>query len=191
MALWNNTDTDASKPKYLSDDLRNTQSVSDKDATVGLSIDEAKNSQNVAKGLNTPGWVTYRTYTDSAGRTRHKSEVLVAMGSITGDNDALPPNTSTITITEQPEDDTVVTGDAANFAVDYESSNESISATHVWQVSVNGGTSWTTISGETGFDLQIASTSPNYLDGNQFRALITAGTTVVTSDVATLTITAE
>ena len=33
------------------------------------------------------GWVGVTTYTDVHGNTRVKSEVLVAMGSITGDQD--------------------------------------------------------------------------------------------------------
>ena len=53
--------------------------------TFGVSVDEAKVASNKAKGLNTPGWVKYTTYTNAQGATRHKSEVLVAMGSIISD----------------------------------------------------------------------------------------------------------
>ena len=55
MALWSNTDVETSKPKYLSDDLRNGQSVSDKDATLGIAVNEAQTAGNIAKGINTPG----------------------------------------------------------------------------------------------------------------------------------------
>ena len=49
----------------------------------GVNETEAGVASNIAKGLNTPGWVRYNTYTDAQGNTRHKSEVLVAAGSFT------------------------------------------------------------------------------------------------------------
>lgn len=85
MALWTMTDEAAGKPKYLSDELRNTQTVSDKDATIGINAAEAADADSAAKGLTTPGWVNYVTYTDSNGNVRHKSEVLVASGSMASD----------------------------------------------------------------------------------------------------------
>ena len=43
-------------------------------------------ASNAAEGLDThAGWVKYQTYTDSEGNTRHKSEVLVAMGTSAAD----------------------------------------------------------------------------------------------------------
>ena len=182
MALWSNTDTADSKPKYLN--------TADKESTLGVSVAEAQNSTNIAKGINSPGWVKYTTYTDAQGNTRNKSEVLVAMGSITGDSDTAPPNTTTITITEQPGDTSVLTGDTASFTVDYTLSNPTATATIAWQVSTDG-TTWTPITGGTNFDLEVLSTDPAYVDGNQFRAVVTSGSTVATSDAATLTITLE
>ena len=88
MSLWTMTDGEAGKPKYLSDELRNEQTVSDKDATIGIDATEAADSGSIAKGLGTPGWVTYTTYTDSNGNVRHKSEVLVAAGSLATDGTA-------------------------------------------------------------------------------------------------------
>lgn len=40
---------------------------------------------NRDKGINTPGWVKYTTYTDAQGNTRHKAETLVAIKTIQGD----------------------------------------------------------------------------------------------------------
>lgn len=117
MSLWGKVDTDAAKPKYLSDDLRNGQSVSDKDSTVGVSVTEAQAAANIAKGVNTPGWTLYRTYTDAQGNTRNKAEVLVAMNEFAADgsdNDTLAPE---ITITVQPTDQTVFSGATATFSV--------------------------------------------------------------------------
>ena len=71
------TDAAAGKPKNLSN--------GEKAITFGIDTTEAAVTANRAKGLNTPGWVKYATYTDAQGNTRHKSEVLVAAGSMGGD----------------------------------------------------------------------------------------------------------
>jgi hypothetical protein len=71
MALWGKLDNAGSKPKYLN--------TADKAVTFVIDSTEATVASNKAKGLNTPGWVRYTTYTDAQGRTRNKSEVLVAM----------------------------------------------------------------------------------------------------------------
>ena len=58
----------------------------------GVDTAEAKVVANRAKGIDTPGWVRHVTYTDMHGSTRTKTEVLVAMSSITGD----APDDSTV-----------------------------------------------------------------------------------------------
>ena len=88
MALWGKTDELSSKPKYLSDELRNDQTTSDLDLTVGVSVAEAEVRGNREKGIKTPGWVKYTEYTDGQGNLRRKAETLVAFGGdITGDAD--------------------------------------------------------------------------------------------------------
>jgi hypothetical protein len=51
----------------------------------GVNSTEAAVANNQSRGLNTPGWVRYKTYTDANSRVRHKSEVLVAFSSLSGD----------------------------------------------------------------------------------------------------------
>jgi hypothetical protein len=80
MSLWTKTDDANGKPKYLN--------TADKAATAGISVAEAQIQGNKDKGVAHAGWVKNSTYTDSSGRTRNKTEVLVAMSSITGDNNA-------------------------------------------------------------------------------------------------------
>ena len=106
MALWSNTDATNSEPKNLTS--------AEKNDVFGIDVAEATTAVNIAKGLNTPGWVKYKTYTDAQGNTRHKSEVLVAMSSISADNDTIAPE---ITITVQPADQTVFSGATATFGV--------------------------------------------------------------------------
>jgi hypothetical protein len=40
---------------------------------------EVQNPDNKAKGINSPGWVHYKTWTNTQGSTRHRAETLVAM----------------------------------------------------------------------------------------------------------------
>lgn len=80
MALWGTTDQTADKPLYLT--------TAEKTATAGIDTTEVGVAANKAKGVSHAGWVHTRTYTDSAGQTRNKTEVLVAMSSITGDDSA-------------------------------------------------------------------------------------------------------
>ena len=67
-------------PKYIHTNNQPGQRTND---IIGVDRTEAGIAANRAKGIHTPGWVSYRTYTNSAGATRHKTEVLVAMRSMT------------------------------------------------------------------------------------------------------------
>lgn len=78
MSLWSNTDATASKPKNLT--------TTEKSAVAGISVAEAQIQGNKDKGVAHAGWVTNQTYTDQHGNTRNKTQVLVAMSSITGDD---------------------------------------------------------------------------------------------------------
>lgn len=69
------TITGQDSPKYVAyDDIGNIY---------GADLTEVQVVANRAKGLNTPGWVRYKTYTDMHGNTRHKAESLVVMRSMT------------------------------------------------------------------------------------------------------------
>ena len=67
-------------PKYI---LQNGQPGQRTIDVIGLDVTEAQLAANHAKGLMTPGWTSYREYTDSAGNTRRRVETLVAMRSMT------------------------------------------------------------------------------------------------------------
>ena len=79
MAQWGKTDTAADAPKYLEADANNTNKSHDADNAVFVDLTEAGIAANRAKGLKTPGWNLYHTYTDQNGATRHKAESLVPM----------------------------------------------------------------------------------------------------------------
>ena len=72
------------KPVFVAHESAETGGRSGNSSKVfGVNVTEAGVASNIAKGLNTPGWVRYNTYTDAQGNTRNKSEVLVAAGSFT------------------------------------------------------------------------------------------------------------
>ena len=172
MALWKNTDTTDGKPNYLSS--------TEKSATVGIDAAEAS-----ANGL-TAGW-NLKT-TGSGGREgRVFHEVLVAMGSIAGDNDTVDPD-PVITIGTEPSNSTVAGGEPAEFTVTA-TATRGATLSYQWQVSPNGA-AWAAISGATTATLNVEDGDAEYVTGNQFRVVVSAvGATSVTSSVATLTVT--
>ena len=178
MALWSNTDAENSKPKNLT--------TAEKNATLGVSVDEAQTAGNISKGINTPGWVKYTTYTDAQGNTRNKSEVLVAMATITGDNDTIDPD-PVITIGTQPANLTVANGAPAEFTV-AATATRGATLSYLWQVSTDDGSTWTNLSAATTATLTFEEVVLAD-DGNQYRVIVSAtGATSVTSSVATLTV---
>lgn len=72
------------KPSFVAHEAGGqTGRAGDSSRVFGVDVTEAGVAANRAKGLQTPGWVRYNTYTDAQGNTRHKSEVLVASSSYT------------------------------------------------------------------------------------------------------------
>ena len=45
---------------------------------LGVDLTEAQDQGSRSRGINTPGWWLYRTYTDVSGETRHKAECIAA-----------------------------------------------------------------------------------------------------------------
>jgi hypothetical protein len=172
MALWTNVDEEAGKPKFLS--------AADKAATLGISADEASNVNGTHAG-----WVLSKSGTGGrSGRTSR--ETLVAMGSITGDNDSVDPD-PVITIDTQPIAVIVTEPAAATFTVEA-SVTRGGTATYQWEVSTDNGTSWTEIEDETDDTLVIDPTAVA-LNNNEYRVVVSAtGATPVTSDEVALTV---
>lgn len=67
-------------PKYVLQLGHPGQRVID---VVGVDVTEARVAGNRNKGIRTPGWTSFVTYTDSSGATRRRAETLVAMRSMT------------------------------------------------------------------------------------------------------------
>lgn len=157
----------------------------------GISTAEASDTANKNKGINTPGWLKYTTYTDAQGATRHKAESLVAIASISGDADVLPP-VPVITISSQPANTSVVAPATATFSV---TAAATLGGTlsYQWQKQESGAGAWSNISGATSSSYTTGATT--VLDDNtdKYRVIVSAtlGATSVTSNAATLTVTAS
>lgn len=175
MPLWTNVDEEAGKPKNLN--------ATEKAATLGVDAVEAGQTA----GITHAGWVLKKEGTGGrAGRVSY--ETLVAMGSMTGDTDSLPP-LPVITIDTQPTNQSVTSPTEAVFEV-VASVTGTSTLSYQWEYSDDSGVTWQEFSGGTDEQLVVADSYPEYVDGNQFRVVVsgTNGAESVTSDAATLTI---
>jgi hypothetical protein len=183
-----------------------------------IDADEAQQAENRARGLNTPGWTNYRSYTDANGNVRNKSEVLIAMGAYTGatgsgtyqaqTGDATDDTVlvdGTITIGTQPASQSKVAGSLlANkgvFTVVATLAGAG-SLTYQWQVqeSSESGATWTNVSRGSGGttatyttgNTQVAASASVDSNGDKYRCVVSStGSTSVTSSTAVLTVTSS
>jgi len=135
-----------------------------------IDANEAKQPENRARGLKTPGWWLYRSWTNADSTVQHRAECLIAMGAYhgatgfgtyqaeTGDlgtglrNGATDDPVAvdgTITITAQPVSVTKVAPATATFSVTATLTGAG-SLTYQWQVQEGGTGSWTNVSRGTG-----------------------------------------
>lgn len=162
---------------------------------------EASLSENKERGINGPGWWAYRTYTDAAGKTRHKAEMLAFISNpdlnaneTANDDDIAADVASAISIAAQPVD---VTGAADPFTGTFGVTATADVGTVVyqWQRQTASGTRWTNVSdagvfsGATTATLTLTAAAKADWDGYKFRVKLTstAGAEEVISDSASLT----
>ena len=209
MALWANTDAAGNSTIFAASQVNKTPDTTEQTALFGnttqdayftgaavgqfgVTVDEMAAGRAAGERPAAAGWVL-RTEGSGGRAGRVFSETLVAMKTISGDasDDNQFPEI-VISFTDQPLDVEVDGTETANFSFDYVLLPDGVSAvvSSKWQVSTNNGASWSDISGETGFDLAVANTDPEYVDGNLFRVVASAtGAVTVTTDSALLTIT--
>jgi hypothetical protein len=100
-------------PKFLAANSATVQSSQQANTTLLFGVDP-----NEATAYNEmPGWVFTNTYTDMHGNARRKSEVLVAMASISGDAEDTIFGDSFITINTQPSANSAANNSAATFTI--------------------------------------------------------------------------
>ena len=136
------------------------------------------------KGIASPGWVHRRTV-----GSRVLYETLVAMKTgpdETSDNTQFP--NVRIDITVQPLSQSIAAPNPVTFTVGAVTAPTGGSLTYQWQVSTNGGGSWSDVGGETAASYTIADVTG--LDANQYRCNVAStGAVTVASAAAVLTVT--
>ena len=201
MSLYGKDDSNANKTKAGIGVATSSQSKE----IIFIDDTEAQIASNKARGLGSPGWYQYFTYTDSHGNTRHKSELLVSIAGPeanaqeTQADDTIGADVlEVISITGQPANSTSSSG-AGTFAVT-SSVNQSGTQTFQWQRQKPGTNRWTNLAANTDTGITYAnfttatlaysSLASNALDGYKYRVKINTskGATEVISDgAATLT----
>jgi hypothetical protein len=173
-----------------------------------IDADEATQAENIARGLNTPGWTNYRSYTDANGNVRNKSEVLVAMSAYSGatgvgtyqaeTGDASDDTVlvdGTITIGTQPASISKVAPATATFTVAATLAGVGTLA-YQWQKqeSTESGATWTNIgTNSNSYTTGVTAVAPGAgaTNGDKYRVVVSStGSTSVTSTTAVLTVTA-
>jgi hypothetical protein len=154
--------------------------------------EESQLSENRAKGLMSPGWWLYRTFTDAQSLVRHKSELLVAMDVVvatSGDaNDDATVVDRMITITTQPANLTRTAPATATFTV-VAAAAPTAALTYQWQRQANGAGPFNNIGGATSASYTTPATSVVSNNQDRYRVLVSAtGATTVTSTAAILTV---
>ena len=178
MSLWDTKDNAGSKPKYITGAELGT--------IVGVDIAEA--AANRTKGIKTPGWTKYVTYTDSQGNVRHKAECLVAAASMTLDAEDVIVVDNLITISAQPLAISVDAPSTATFSVTASVTSGSVS--YQWQKREAGTTTWSDIALATSASFTTSATAVAIDNGDLYRCVVSApNANPVTSKSAKLTVT--
>ena len=183
------------KPTYVAHGSADSISIMGNSSKVfGVDSTEEAQTEAKSKGIAHSGWVRYHTYTDANGNVRNKSEVLVAGGTISGDqaDDTTLPD-GTITIGTQPSSiASAATPYTGTFTV-AATALPTASLSYQWQVSTNGGTSFTNVTnagvytGATTATLTLTAAAKVTYNNYQYRCQVSAtGYTTVTSTAATL-----
>lgn len=142
---------------------------------------------NVTFGTNpvTPGNSSVVTL-NNTNTLAAGSYVVTITGTATGAPDQTANLTFTVnpgtgpTITTQPANQTVCAGSNATF-------NVVATGTYQWQVSTNGGGTWTNVAGATSASYTITGATAG-LSGNQYRVVVTGQCGSTNSNAATLTV---
>ena len=190
MSLYGRTDSNTNKTK--AGRARGNGAGSATETIVFCDGTEASLSENKLRGINSPGWWAYRTYTDAAGNTRHKAELLTFItnpdtnANETQSDDTIAADVaSAITIGTQPTDQDTSSG-AATFSVVATASVGTV--IYQWQRRTSTTARWTNLTGATSASLALTGIT-EASDGYQYRVKLTssAGAEEVISDTATLT----
>ena len=190
MSLYGRTDSNANKTKAG----RGVSASSQAKQILFIDDTEAALAENKARGLNAPGWWSYFTYTDGAGNTRHKAEMLVtiagpdANANETQADDAAAADVSVlITFNAQPAPTTaVIVGQALNLVVDAIATPPGDASVLTYQWQKKSGRRWVNVGADQPtYDVAVYAES----DAGEYRVKLTStnGAKELISDTATVT----
>jgi len=215
MTLYSRAETDAQSLKVLNTTVKDSVDKYDHDNTLIVDGDstvqgaqgystaarrvvfidetEATLAENKSRGLNSPGWWEYMTFTDASGRTRHKAQHLTSFKSAPhnvadADDDVAADITAIITINTQPADTTVADGAALSLLVAAISTPPADASLLTYQWQKKSGRRWNNIgANQPTYDVGAVTTA----DAGDYRFKITSsnGAKEVTSDTAVVTVT--
>jgi len=182
--------------------------VSDSNTKIIVFIDdtEAQLEENKSRGLTSPGWWAYDTYTDMHGNTRHKAELMVVVAGPEANADETLADdayaadvASSVTITVQPASSTSSSG-AGSFTLTTTTTGTPGTLVYQWQRQTATGSRWTditasldsgiTYAGFTTATLAYSGLAGATLNGYKYRVKVTStgGTEeVISNGAATLT----
>lgn len=173
-----------------------------------VDADEAAQASNRARGIKHAGWWLYRTWTNADGSVAHHAENVVAMGSYAGatgvgtyqaqtgdsDDDSILVD-GTITITAQPEGQSVTAPNTATFDVAATLAGAG-TLSYQWQKRESNGapSSWANVGTDSNTyttGVTAVTAGAGATNGDFYRVVIssTDGTGVI-SNIVTLTVTA-
>lgn len=190
MSLYASEDSNAAKAS-----VEKTIAADASGATVVfIDATEAGLAANRERGLVSPGWWSYQTYTDHAGNTRHKAECLVniqgpeANASETQADDAIAADVAaTIAIAAQPADAAVAVGAAMTLTVTATSTPPGNSSLLTFQWQKKEGNRFKNISGATAYQYQVGTYAAENAGTYRVKINSTNGAPEVISDNAVIT----
>ena len=190
MSLYASEDSNAAKAS-----VEKTIAADASGATVVfIDATEAGLTANRERGLVSPGWWSYQTYTDAAGNTRHKAECLVniqdpeANASETQADDAIGADVAvTIAIGTQPADAAVAVGDAMTLTVAGTATPPGDASVLTYQWQKKEGNRFKNISGATAATYTVASYATTNAGTYRVKVNSTNGGSEVVSDTAAIT----
>lgn len=190
MSLYKSEDSNAAKAA-----VEKTIAADESGATVVfIDATEAGLAANRERGLVSPGWWSYQTYTDAAGKTRHKAECLVniqgpeANASETQADDAIAADVAvTIAIGTQPADASVAVGDAMTLTVAATATPPGDASVLTYQWQKKSGNRYTNISGATSATYTVGTYAASNAGTYRVKINSTNGAAELISDTATVT----
>jgi hypothetical protein len=197
MALWSNTDANTSAPKFAPASglgvaangstlfSNTTQDVFVTGAALGVfGVDTTEQQATTTAKGGHAGWVLRKV--GSGGRAgRVQVETLVAMGSMSGDDEDVAYPDYRIEILTQPQNASNTAGNTASFSVGAQTVPTGGSLSYQWYVDEDGAGSGALITGATNTTLSLT----NIATSNVYYAVVSVtGGNDVTSANAALTI---